>query len=155
MRGRASSARSILIRRTASNEISARSLKSAIDELAMPASVELLQRFFKTGPGEYGEGDQFIGVKMPGIRAAGEPFRGMPADEIADVLQSPIHEHRMAALVILSEQAKAAKKRGDTAQHKRLFDFYLAHTDRINNWDLVDVSCRDVVGEYLLTKQTD
>jgi 3-methyladenine DNA glycosylase AlkD len=115
----------------------------------------VLQRFFKTGPGEYGEGDQFIGVRMPVIRSAVKEFHDMPLDEIATVLESPIHEHRTAALVILSEEAKTAKKRGDLARHKQLYDFYLAHTERINNWDLVDVSCRDVVGEYLLTKQTD
>lgn len=114
-----------------------------------------LTRFFKTGPGEYGEGDQFIGVRMPVIRTAVKEFRDMSLEDLATVLESPIHEHRTAALVVLSEQAKVAKKRGDEAAHKQLYDFYLAHTDRINNWDLVDVSCRDVVGEYLLTTQND
>jgi 3-methyladenine DNA glycosylase AlkD len=130
-------------------------IRKAVRALADPRRAALLQGYFKTGPGEYGEGDTFIGIKMPVIRSAVKPFRDLPLDEIAVVLASPIHEHRTAALVILSEQAKAAKKRGDTAGHKRLYDFYLAHTATINNWDLVDVSCRDVVGEYLLTKQND
>jgi 3-methyladenine DNA glycosylase AlkD len=110
-----------------------------------------LQGYFKTGEGEYGAGDVFVGVRMPVIRKTVKPYRDLPLSEIEIVLASPVHEHRMAALVICAERAKRFKRRGETAEHKALYDFYLAHTDRINNWDLVDISCRDVVGEYLLT----
>ncbi|MGB3953272.1 MAG: DNA alkylation repair protein [Solirubrobacterales bacterium] len=126
-------------------------MTAALDAIADSADAARLRRFFKTGPGDYGEGDVFIGVRMPAIRAVVREFRELPLDDVRVALASAVHEHRMAALVICCEQARRAKKRGDTRAQQALFDFYLAHTDRINNWDLVDVTCRDVVGEYLLT----
>ena len=124
-----------------------------LEALGDPADAEFLQGYFKTGPGEYGEGDVFIGVRMPAIRKAIKPFRDLQLEQIERVLASPVHEHRMAALLICAEQAKRARRAGDGARHKLIYDFYLAHADRVNNWDLVDVTCRDVVGEYLLSRQ--
>jgi 3-methyladenine DNA glycosylase AlkD len=105
-----------------------------------------LAQFFKANEGGYGEGDQFLGVKVPVIRAVCKSYRNLPLADIDQLLESPIHEDRMAALIVLSGQALKA----DPAIRKQLYEFYVRHTNRINNWDLVDVSCRDVVGAYLL-----
>jgi 3-methyladenine DNA glycosylase AlkD len=107
-----------------------------------------LARFFKTYEGGYGEGDQFLGLKVPVIRAVCKSYKNLPLAEIDQLLESPIHEDRMAALIVLSGQALKA----DPPIKKQLYEFYLRHTNRVNNWDLVDVSCRDVVGAYLLDK---
>jgi 3-methyladenine DNA glycosylase AlkD len=120
-------------------------LISELNSLGDPERARNLGRFFKTGPGEDGEGDVFAGVTVPQVRAAVRAFRGLPLGEIDKLLQSPVHEHRSAAVIILTEQAR----RADAPTRKRLYDFYLAHTSRINNWDLVDISCREVVGEQL------
>lgn len=130
--------------------LTAKALKSVLDAQSDDDHAAASQWFFKTGPGEYGEGDRFIGLKMPVVRATAKAFRELPLEQLDTMLQSPIHEHRMAALVILSERAKRHSRKGEVAELERLSDFYLDHTDRINNWDLVDVSCRDVVGGYLV-----
>jgi hypothetical protein len=124
----------------------AKVLIAEIDAIGNADAARELQRFFKTGPGEYGEGDEFVGVKIPPLRALAKRHRDLPLAEIDKLLQSKIHEHRSEALIILTERAKRAER----AEAKLLYDFYLARTDRINNWDLVDISCRDVVGGYLL-----
>lgn len=124
----------------------AASVKRDIDALGDPAQAATLQKFFKTGPGEYGEGDVFIGVKVPPLREVAKEHRGLPLAEIDKLLESRIHEHRSVALMILTLQSQ----RADLATRKQNYDFYLARTDRVNNWDLVDLSCREVVGGYLL-----
>lgn len=116
-----------------------------IDALGNADDAEILQRFFKTGPGEYGEGDVFVGVKIPPQRKIAKAHADLPLDEIDKLLASPVHEHRSVALIILTNRAK----RAGIDEGEELYDFYLARTDRINNWDLVDVSCRDVVGGHL------
>lgn len=113
-----------------------------------PAAADFAQRFFKTGKGQYGEGDVFIGLRVPLIRKIAAKYRQLPIDEIEKLLVSPIHEHRLAGVIIMAEQAKRAKP----DQHKQLYELYLKRTDRINNWDIVDASCRDVVGGYLQDK---
>ncbi|HET7221510.1 MAG TPA: DNA alkylation repair protein [Vicinamibacterales bacterium] len=112
---------------------------------AVPAQVAILQRFFKTGPGQYGAGDRFIGVKVPGVRAVCRDCHGLPLTEIRTLLRSPIHEERLLALLVLVE----AFARGDAAQRRRIYDFYLRHTAFINNWDLVDASAAQIVGVWL------
>src|SRR5690606_28484677 len=104
-----------------------------------------LQRFFKTYDGGYAQGDTFIGLRVPLTRKIAGKYRDLPLREIEKLLESPIHEHRLAGLVIMVLQSKTH----DQAHKKALYDLYLKRTDRINNWDLVDVSCRDVVGGYL------
>lgn len=137
-------------------QLTAAALKREITALGDPERGAFLETsYFRTEPGGYAEGDRFLGVSMPAVRAAVKPYIELPLAQLEKALASPMHEHRMAALVIISERAKRAKRRGLTAEHRELYDFYLAHTDRINNWDLVDVSCRDVVGEYLLTRDDD
>lgn len=116
-----------------------------IDDLGNPEDAKFLQRFFKTGPGEYGEGDVFVGVKVPPQRQIARQHRDLGLDEIEKLLASDIHEHRSVGLIILTNRAK----RAELDEARQLYDFYLARTDRINNWDLVDLSCRDVVGGYL------
>lgn len=118
-----------------------------------PGDLEILQRFFRTGKGEYGEGDVFIGVRMPKIRDVCKKYQDVSLEEIDELLDNPIHEVRMAALILMANRA-VAKKTPDR-QKKDLFDLYLKRTDKINNWDLVDVSCRDVVGGYLQDKSRD
>jgi 3-methyladenine DNA glycosylase AlkD len=125
----------------------AASFLELLEASATPEDAAQLARYFKTGPGQYGEGDEFIGVRMGTVFALAKTFLGMPVDELEKLLESPIHEARAGALTIMNEEAK--KKRTPDARRKHLFDLYLRRHDRINNWDLVDVACRYVVGAYL------
>lgn len=104
--------------------------------------------FFKTGKGQYGEGDKFIGVRMPDLRKVASEFADLKLSEVKKLLDSEIHEDRLLALVILTLQFKKAEPKAQ----KLIYDFYLKHTKRINNWDLVDVSAHKIVGAYLLDR---
>lgn len=108
---------------------------------------EILPRFFKTGKGEYGEGDRFMGVSVPQVRLISKRNRDISLDEVEQLLASPWHEARQCALFILTLQYQRAK----AEERKTIVDFYLSHTDRINNWDLVDVSAHYILGDYLLS----
>ncbi len=123
-------------------------IKADINKYEDPNKAVFLQKFFKTGVGQYAEGDVFIGVNMPTIRQIAKNFKDTSLIDLEQLLESPIHEHRMCALVIMVNQAKKAKE----STKRELYDLYLRKTDRINNWDLVDISCRDIVGGYLLNK---
>jgi 3-methyladenine DNA glycosylase AlkD len=112
-----------------------------------------IQRYFKTGDGEYGEGDTFVGVRMGQVFQLAKEFIDLPPDEIEKLLDSPIHEVRAGALSIMGKQA--ARRRTPERRRKELFELYLRRTDRINNWDLVDVSAHQVVGGYLFDKPRD
>lgn len=103
-------------------------------------------RFFKTGKGEYGEGDQFLGLTVPMVRTLAKNYYAMDMNEIAAVLASPWHEERLGALIIL---VHAMKKATQSKQRKEIFNFYMKHISGINNWDLVDVSAEHCVGKYL------
>jgi len=114
--------------------------------IASSKRAEISMRFFKTGKGQYGEGDVFIGVTNPDLRAVCKRYLSLKFDKLQELLDNEVHEFRMAALIILVEQMKKAK----TSQKlTEIFNFYLDHTYRINNWDLVDCSARDIVGFYL------
>jgi 3-methyladenine DNA glycosylase AlkD len=102
--------------------------------------------WFKTGKGEYGEGDRFIGVRTPILRAIAGQYHHLGLPEIEKLLKSRIHEYRYAGLLILVSQYEA----GDTDSRQKVFDFYLGHTRYINNWDLVDTSAPNIVGEHLV-----
>lgn len=104
-----------------------------------------LRRFFKAGPGEYAEGDKFLGVTVPQQRAIAKEFKDLSLAEATDLLTSEWHEERLTALFILVGQYK----RGDEANKKAIYDLYLAHTKWVNNWDLVDSSSEFIVGPYL------
>ena len=112
---------------------------------------EIFPKFFKAGKGEYGEGDRFLGVTVPNIRAIAKLHKDVSIEEIRKLIQSEWHEVRLCALIIMVEKSK--KK--DEALRKELFNLYLSQTERINNWDLVDLSCRFIIGEYLLDKSRD
>ena len=105
-----------------------------------------LARFFKTGPGEYGAGDVFLGLTVPQIRAIVKEDRDLDLREVETLLASKFHEARVAGLFYLVEKTKKAPPE----TRKKIFKFYLAHRRRVNNWDLVDLSAPTVVGEYLL-----
>ncbi len=116
-----------------------------------PAQVPGLSRFFKTGPGQYGEGDQFLGIKVPVTRTVVKRlWREIGFPELGECLASGYHEIRLAGLLALVEIFAHAKK--DPSLRRQCVDFYLSHTDRINNWDLVDLSCYPLLGEWLLDK---
>ena len=105
-------------------------------------------RFFKTGPGQYGEGDLFIGVRVPVLRKMAREFRDLPLEEIDVLLCSAIHEERMLAVLILTQSLL----RCDVEHRKRVYDFYMSRTEQVNNWDLVDTSAPAIVGGYLKDK---
>jgi 3-methyladenine DNA glycosylase AlkD len=120
--------------------------KSHLQTLASATLAEGSLSFFKTGPDQYGEGDQFIGISAPALRAAAAKFADFPLAEIDELLQSPIHEHRTLALIILGEQYQS----GDKKNRQTIYRYFLKSTGRINNWDLVDGSAPFIVGPYLL-----
>jgi 3-methyladenine DNA glycosylase AlkD len=125
-----------------------RDLQTQLRGLGNPTDAAFLVRYFKTGPGQYGEGDKFIGVRVPVIRNAAAEFKDLPLPEVECLLHSEIHEERLAALVILVLQAAKA----DAKTRRQIFDLYLANTKHINNWDLVDISAPQIVGAYLAEK---
>jgi len=120
-------------------------LQAALRRIASPEIAKTSAWFFKTGPGQYGEGDQFLGVKVPEVRRVARSFRDLAIEEVSRLLDSPIHEDRLAALVVLVNQFE----RVDEARQKKIFELYLSSTGRINNWDLVDVSAPQIVGGWL------
>lgn len=126
---------------------SARAVQRALAALANPRRAPLLQRFFKTGPGEYGEGDRFRGLTVPDVRAVVRAAGDVPTGELEKLLASPWHEDRLAGLLIAVRRGE----RGDDAVRGELFRFYLAaaRAGRVNNWDLVDASAAQVVGGWL------
>lgn len=105
----------------------------------------VLPRFFKTGKGQYGEGDVFIGVTVPNVREVAKEYKSLSLTDLSMLLQSEYHEMRLCALLILVGNSKKVVT-------KEVFDFYLSNTARINNWDLVDLSAPSIVGKYLLDK---
>ena len=116
-----------------------------------PGQVEGLSRFFKTGKGQYGEGDKFLGIKVPVTReVVGRCWVTTSFDDLESCIRSEYHEMRLAALLTLVQIFKHAKKDRNLQQH--CIDFYLAHTEFINNWDLVDLSCYELLGTWLLDK---
>lgn len=116
-----------------------------------PSQVEGLMRFFKTRPGQYGEGDLFLGIKVPRTREVVKAcWRETGFDELETCVRSEYHEVRLAALLTLVEIFSHAGK--DPSLQQRCVDFYLAHTEYINNWDLVDLSCYKLLGVWLLDK---
>jgi 3-methyladenine DNA glycosylase AlkD len=119
-----------------------------MDGVADERKARNLAWFFKTGPGEYGEGDQFIGLTVPISRKIALRHTHLPLTEISKLLASPIHEHRFVAFEILVAQYERADETG----RQQIFDYYLHNTHRANNWDLVDTSCRYIVGRHLVTR---
>ncbi|MEI6133053.1 MAG: DNA alkylation repair protein [Bacillota bacterium] len=123
-------------------------LLQTIQSHANPEKAKILQRFFKTGKGEYAEGDIFLGLVVPIQRKISKQFSNITLNDVSKLLFSPIHEYRLIALFILIEQFK----RGDEAVKKSIFELYMNNTQHINNWDLIDLSAPTIVGEYLKNK---
>jgi 3-methyladenine DNA glycosylase AlkD len=111
----------------------------------------LLQRFFKTGKGEYGEGDVFLGIKVPVQRAIAKKYPGLNLPKIQQLLNSKIHEYRLVGLLILVDKFKKSKEQ----EKGNIFNFYLKNTKNINNWDLVDLTAHHIVGGFLQDKKKD
>lgn len=124
---------------------SAARLSAALRALASPELVALQQRFFKTGPGQYGEGDVFLGIKVPPVRALAKRHHDVELDTITTLLHSKYHEERLFALLLLMQFYERASDKDRIAA----FDLYLGNTSHINNWDLVDVSSPHIVGRHL------
>jgi len=123
----------------------AREAKAALRAHADPERARLVAGYFKTGPGGYAEGDRFLGLPVPRVRALARQARDLPFVALGTLLRSPVHEDRMLALLVLVERAR----RGDDAGRARAARFYLAHLDHVNNWDLVDLSAPAILGPYL------
>ena len=123
----------------------ASTIQKQLRALASPETATLLQRFFKTGPGQYGAGDVFLGIKVPPLRALAKRYPDTDLDTVAALLDSRYHEERFFALLLLMQFYQRAPAEDQSAA----FDLYLGSTHRINNWDLVDVSAPRIVGRHL------
>ena len=125
-----------------------RTVKEELKSKANSEKAKILSGFFKTGKGEYGEGDVFLGVVVPELRKIAKKYSGIDSMEVGELLNSKIHEERLCALFILIGHYKKA----DLEQREKIVRFYLANTKNINNWDLVDLSAPNILGDYLLDK---
>ena len=123
-----------------------RAIGEYLATLATPEKAEFFPRFFKSGPGEYSEGDKFLGINVPNCRKVARQYESrLEIDDVSELLKSPWHEERLTALLILV--IKYSKS--DDDKKTEIFNFYLKNTKYINNWDLVDLSCTRIVGDYL------
>ena len=128
--------------------MNAQEVLSALRSLQNPSKAQLLSRFFKTGKGEYAEGDVFLGLTVPLSRTIVRKYMNLPLGEIKKLLQSKYHEVRLVALLMLVEKFKRIPNERD-----EIYKVYLANTEHVNNWDLVDLSAPHIVGRYLSTKK--
>ena len=126
-------------------------VQQALRSNADPAKAQQFKKFFKTGKGEYAEGDQFLGITVPVQRTIAKQFADLPLKDLSTLLKSPIHEERLTALLILIAQFKSAEDQGRGA----IYTFYLKHAACINNWDLVDSSAHHIVGAFIEGKDID
>lgn len=125
-------------------------LKEEINEIADVEKAKRDLRFFKTGKGEYAEGDVFLGIAVPVLRKLGKKYVGIELDEVQELLYSKYNEERLLALMLLVEEFEKAK--GDRKIEEEIYRFYVQHKERVNNWNLVDLSARPIVGGYLRDK---
>jgi 3-methyladenine DNA glycosylase AlkD len=128
--------------------MTANDVRAKLRSLGSPERAEMSKRYFKTGPGQYGEGDIFYGSSAAEMRGLAREYQGLAEDEILRLLRSPFHEERAVALLIFVRRFARAEPAG----RKRIYDLYLSHTAFINNWDLVDASAPQVVGAHLFDK---
>ncbi|MFH1307110.1 MAG: DNA alkylation repair protein [Candidatus Micrarchaeota archaeon] len=127
-------------------------LKKELNFLTNKKQAKILQKFFKTGKGEYGEGDKFLGIKVPVQRKVAKKYSGLELAEIGKLLDSEIHEYRLTSLFILIDKFE----KGESEEgKKKIFNFYLQNTKGVNNWDLVDLSAPKICGVYLLGKKEE
>lgn len=128
-------------------DMEADEVTGALRRVAEPDRIAVLSSFFKTGAGEYGCGDVFIGVSVPANRKVAKAFYAVSLDCIGRLLRSEVHEYRLCALLMLVEKYRRA---ADREQAESVFDFYVANLDRANNWDLVDLSAPYILGEHVI-----
>jgi 3-methyladenine DNA glycosylase AlkD len=133
--------------------LTAQAFIDRLSTLRSDGELAKIQRYFKTGEGEYAAGDHFLGVRMGQVFALAKEFIDLPPGEIEALLESPLHEVRAGALSIMDKQAR--RKRTPESRRRELFDLYLRRIDWIDNWDLVDLGCPYVVGGYLYGKPRD
>jgi len=131
--------------------MTAREVQEQLRSLSSPEAAAIAARYFKTGQGEYGEGDIFLGLRAAVMHKLAKEHRQLPFVELKLLLRSAIHEDRLLALLILVLRTS----RSDETTKKQVYDLYLAHTRYINNWDLVDASAREIVGGYLADKSRE
>jgi 3-methyladenine DNA glycosylase AlkD len=124
-------------------------IKIEMSQLSDPDRAKTLSWFFKTGKGQYGEGDIFLGIPVPKQRKVAKKYVNLSLDDLQELLNTKIHEYRFTALVILVSKYRKAEEMGK----KEIFDFCLRNTKNINNWDLVDLSAPRIIGDYLLNKE--
>ena len=127
------------------SKLTASVICESLQKSGNPEKAQILCRFFKTGPGEYGEGDSFVGITVPEIRNLVKKYQALPLAQIQGLLRSTMHEARLLALLILVH----IYENGDKALREKVFKFYLRNTQRINNWDLVDASAPYIIGPHL------
>lgn len=131
-------------------------IEKALLGLKNPKKAVILQRFFKTGKGEYGEGDIFLGITVPKQREIAKKYQDLSLNDLQKLLQSKIHEYRLTSLLILNIKYKQSlllrNQKSNIKGKEEIFKFYLANTININNWDLVDLSTPNIVGEFLFDK---
>jgi 3-methyladenine DNA glycosylase AlkD len=120
-------------------------VRKSLRKVASPERAKINEWFFKTGPGEYGEGDRFLGVTVPALRKVAREYQDLPPKDIITILKSPWHEERLFALLMLVHQ----HARGDDHTRRFIHRIYLSNTRSINNWDLVDLSAAQIVGSHL------
>jgi len=128
-------------------------LLGELKNIADSEKAKNLRWFFKTGKGEYGEGDQFLGITVPKLREISKKYQGLKLNDLQKLLESKIHEHRLSALMVL--RFKYENKKTDERSKKEIVRFYLSNTKKINNWDLVDLSCHYILGNWLLDKNRE
>ena len=135
----------MVVKKAPKTLLTAAAVKREVTALRDPARAKFLQGFFRTGAGEYGEGDKMLGLTVPDQRVIAKAFRALPLDQTAKLLESEFHEHRLIGLLILVDQHARADEAGRLVLHR----FYLERLGRVNNWDLVDTSAAELVGEHL------
>ena len=128
---------------------SLKQLEQTLKKHACPQKAKQLARFFKTGPGEYAQGERFYGINVPTLRIIAHQFQALSQPNLTQLLQSPMHEERFIALLIFINQYQSASSPQAKSDH---YQFYCAHMKYINNWDLVDLSAPKITGDYLLAK---
>jgi 3-methyladenine DNA glycosylase AlkD len=129
------------------NIATAHEISKRLQKMGDKEDARFLQGFFKTGAGQYGEGDIFLGIRVPAIRKLAKEYKNLQLKEILSLLKSPYHEVRLFALILFVN----AFDKGDETTQKKIYDLYLANTRYINNWDLVDLSAPNIVGTFLIT----
>ncbi|RGN51255.1 MULTISPECIES: DNA alkylation repair protein [unclassified Bacteroides] len=131
--------------------MTAKEIQQELEMYIDPVKKEYLPKFFKTGKGQYGEGDKFLGIVVPNVRLVAKKHREESFETVKELMRSEYHECRLCGLLILVERFK----KSDEKDRKEIYEFYLSQTERINNWDLVDLSASYIVGEYLKDKSRE